>query len=124
MQVLHPTALQLFVSFGLLSNSLSCSSIHSHLTSILNLHFSQIRSDIILLTLISYYQTLLLVSTLLYYVFTVLYFNLVWFCVQTQFMLYETTDYHKMFLARNNRNCISKDRYSLYFDSQAIQYLK
>jgi hypothetical protein len=41
-------AIQLFVSFDLLSNSLSCLCIHSHLTPILNLRFSQMLSNIIL----------------------------------------------------------------------------
>jgi hypothetical protein len=41
-------ALQLFESFGLLNNSLPRFSIHSHLIPIMNLHFSQIRSDIFL----------------------------------------------------------------------------
>ena len=40
-------ALQPFMSFGLPSSSLPCFSIHTHLTPILNFHFSQIRSDII-----------------------------------------------------------------------------
>ena len=38
-------ALHLFMIFGLLNNSLPCFSVHSHLTPILNLHFSQILSD-------------------------------------------------------------------------------
>ena len=38
-------ALQFFVCFGLLNNSLSCFPFHSHLTPILNLRFSQILSD-------------------------------------------------------------------------------
>ena len=41
--VLHP-----FLSFGLFNHSLPCFSIHSHLTPILNLHFSNIPSDVIL----------------------------------------------------------------------------
>jgi hypothetical protein len=40
--------LHLFMIFGLLNNSLPCFSIHNHLTPILNLHFSQILSDMIL----------------------------------------------------------------------------
>ena len=41
-------ALQLFMSFGHLSNFPPCFPIHSHLTLILNLHFPQILPDIIL----------------------------------------------------------------------------
>ena len=41
-------ALHFFVSFGLLINYFPCFSTYSHLTPILNLHFFQIRYDIIL----------------------------------------------------------------------------
>ena len=39
--------LHLFLNFGLLSSSLQCFSIHSHLSPVLNLHSSQIVSDIV-----------------------------------------------------------------------------
>ena len=41
-------AIKFFTSFGLLNNSLPCFSISGHLNPILNLHFPQILSDVIL----------------------------------------------------------------------------
>jgi len=45
--VLILLALHLFMNMGLLSSSLPCFSVHSHLTPILNLRSSQILSDVI-----------------------------------------------------------------------------